>query len=104
MSEFLEWLGVVSLCILLSLAVIGIYSVLYEWFNDLKRYYIIKHRFNKPPTAKCYCKDCKYHDDETKVCYRFGKTTGEYRCTADHWFCWEAEARKEIENGETSRT
>lgn len=29
--------------------------------NKAKRKYDHKHRFDKPPLAKCYCKDCKYH-------------------------------------------
>jgi hypothetical protein len=97
MHEFLEWLGVIFLCILLTFAVISIYYALCEWFDNLKRDYIIKHRFDKSPTAKCFCRDCIHHDDETKRCYRFGETTKEYRCTADYWFCWEAEPREEIE-------
>jgi len=65
-----------------------------ECIDNLMRYYRIKHRFDKPPTAKCYCVDCNHHDKETGRCWRFGETTGEYRCTADNWFCWEAEPRK----------
>lgn len=26
----------------------------------LKNKYMIKHRFDKPPVAKCYCIDCRY--------------------------------------------
>ena len=50
-----------------------------------------KHRFDKSPTAACYCKDCTHYG---------GKTFGE-RCfvhegwrVADNWFCWEAEPRE----------
>ena len=69
-----------------------------EGFIDkAKRKYRYKHRFDKPPTAKCYCIDCRHHDNETGRCYRFGETTKEYRCTADNWFCWEADPRKKEE-------
>ena len=44
-----------------------------------------KHRFDKPPTAKCYCKDCKSWDPVSKKCYAH---EGWY--TADSWFCWNA--------------
>lgn len=54
-----------------------------------------KHRFDKPPTAKCYCIDCIYHDNETGRCCKF-KTWS----TADHWFCWNAEPRKTEEKKE----
>ena len=50
--------------------------------------YKIKHRFDKPPIAKCYCIDCKNCKEEKhsgRWCYRFD------RCVADNWFCWEAE-------------
>ena len=46
-----------------------------------------KHRFDKPPTAKCYCRDCKRHGEDGK-CYKFEKWT-----TADNWFCWDAEPK-----------
>ena len=48
----------------------------------------IKRRFNKPPTAKCYCKDCVYWRDDG-YCQSI---TDWY--TADNWFCWRAEPRK----------
>lgn len=51
-----------------------------------KRKYEYKHRFDKPPTAACYCIDCKYHNNETGECYRFEKCN--LKCTADNWFCW----------------
>lgn len=53
-----------------------------------------KHRFDKPPTAKCYCKDCRLHSDETNRC---GKFDGWH--TADNCFCWDAKPRK-IDPGE----
>jgi hypothetical protein len=49
---------------------------------------VYKHRFDKPPTAKCYCRDCKKHNNSTERCSKF-----EGRCTADNWFCWDAEPK-----------
>lgn len=95
MDELLKWLGVVFLCVIVSCIFMAIYGALSNWIDRLRRNYRIKHRFDKPPTAKCYCIDCVSHDDETGRCYRFGQTTKEYRVTADNWFCWEAEPRKE---------
>lgn len=46
---------------------------------------IQKHRFDKPPTAKCYCIDCISHSEDG-YCRKFGSW-----CTADNWFCWAAE-------------
>lgn len=53
---------------------------------------IIKHRFSKPPIAKCYCIDCKQHNMETNLCYRDGR-----RYTADTEFCSDAEPKKIVE-------
>lgn len=52
-----------------------------------------RHRFDKPPTAACYCIDCKFHGD----------TIDSTRCTnrkdivlqtADEWFCQAAEPKE----------
>lgn len=48
---------------------------------------VYKHRFDKPPTAKCYCVDCKKHGEDGR-CYKFERWT-----TADSWFCWDAEPK-----------
>lgn len=57
-----------------------------ELISKLKWRYKYKHRFDKPPTAKCYCRDCKQHGSETNRCYKFDRWH-----TADNWFCWDAE-------------
>lgn len=56
---------------------------------------IIKHRFDKPPIAKCYCIDCKHHDMQTDLCHRDGR-----RYTANTEFCSDAEPRKIVEEKE----
>lgn len=56
--------------------------------NRYKRKYQQKHRFDKPPTAKCYCIDCKYRT-KYKECHVFG---GSFK-VADDWFCWKAEPK-----------
>lgn len=89
--EFLTVVGAITLLFLTGFLIICIISAIDHWIGRLKRNYRYKHRFDKPPTAKCYCIDCEHHNNETNQCYRFG----EYRCTADNWFCWEAEPKKE---------
>lgn len=67
----------------------GIGMHLYKWK--------IEHRYEGGPTAKCFCKDCKFYDETTKQNeYNYGGG----RCTchkgwdvADHWFCWNATPR-----------
>lgn len=89
MKEFLMVMGVIALCALAVLAVIFVRDGIGILIENLKLKYRQKHRFDKPPTAKCYCIDCIYHDNETRRCCKF-KTWS----TADHWFCWNAEPRK----------
>lgn len=55
--------------------------------------YVQKHRFDKPPLAKCYCIDCESWDKETQKCRVH---LGWY--TADNWFCWAAYPRDTIDD------
>lgn len=77
----------------IGLIVCSILALAWQWIKEeihlLKWRYKYKHRFDKSPTAKCYCIDCKNHGSVYKNnwCYRFD------RCTADNWFCWEAEPK-----------
>ena len=52
----------------------------------LKYRYKEKHRYDKPPTAKCYCKDCIYHNNG--ICYEFINAR-----TPDDFFCCTAERK-----------
>ena len=92
--DLLAIVGGVTLFFIAVFLVIALCDAIKEGISQLKRKYQYKHRFDKPPTAKCYCVDCIHRNDETNQCYRFGVTTKEYRCTADNWFCWEAEPHK----------
>ena len=91
--SFLSFLGVIFLICLAAGSAVALWMAGVELIDYLKRRYEIKHRFDKPPTAKCYCKDCVRHSDASKRCYKFD---GWY--TADEWFCWDAEPRKKEEN------
>ena len=88
MIEILALIGAVA-----SLAVIGCmlafaWMYLEEFIDNAKRRYRYKHRFDKPPTAKCYCIDCGYHDNKNGRCSSFGEFI------ADNCFCWKADPRK----------
>lgn len=102
MKDLLTIVGGLTLFVIGWFAIICALSGIMELIRKLRRKRQIKNRFKKPPTAKCYCVDCVYHDSETKQCYRFGETTKEYRCTADNCFCWEAEPRTRDVNKEES--
>lgn len=59
--------------------------------------YKYKHRFDKPPTAKCYCKDCKWHNVETNRC---ANVTWADRHTPDNGFCYEAKPKGRDDDAE----
>lgn len=83
-----------------TLIVVVVFSLLVETLkgllHELKWKHTYKHRFDKPPTAKCYCKDCIYHD-KTGSCSSLSLIDGPLYYTADNWFCWKADPRKNKE-------
>ena len=79
--------------------------------NDRKYKKQLKSRFEGGPTAKCFCKDCKYYYEKIKDT-KHNYSTGE--CEAHNWwdvrdncYCWAAtplgydgaKRREEIEKG-----
>lgn len=68
-----------------GLIVLIVYAT-YRCFISLKDWYTVRHRFDKKPIAKCYCKDCKYWTSQSGHCNYF-----QTHYTADNWFCWNAE-------------
>lgn len=89
MKEFLMIMGVIASFVLVLLVIMNVIYMLKTLIEKLTLKYKQKHRFDKPPTAKCYCIDCVYHDNETGRCWRLKNWH-----TADNWFCWDAEPRK----------
>ena len=88
-------IGVVTLFVIILGAVCLAHQGICELVKMLRYEYRYKHRFDKSPTAKCYCKDCRYWGYQG----RCGKFKEWY--TADCWFCWNAEPRdKEVEGNE----
>lgn len=70
--------------ILISIAIDKIRNVIKARKYKYKR----EHRFNGPPLAKCYCKDCQYWLSEKGECLQH---SGWY--VADDWFCWSSTPR-----------
>lgn len=87
--EILMFCGACFILIVLYAIGIGLYYAICEFIEKKKYEYRYKHRFDKPPTAKCYCRDCVHHGDEQNACYKF-----EGWHTADNWFCWDAQPRE----------
>ena len=78
---FLSTIGICIFCIFLIC--ICIKNAAYK----ARVKYLYKHRFDKKPTAKCYCRDCKKWEPETGKCYDHCNS----RLMADNWFCCFAE-------------
>ena len=89
--EILAIIGAICLIAFVGYVLVFAALLLYlgEFIDKAKYKYRHKHRFGKPPTAKCYCIDCKYHDNETGRCGGFGEFI------ADDRFCWKADPRIE---------
>lgn len=81
------------ICIVLLLLLIDYISYSIHEAMWVHKY---KHRFDKPPTAACYCIDCKYHGDDTDLT-RCTKREHLVLHTADEWFCQAAEPKEREE-------
>lgn len=57
-----------------------------DLIDRLEYRHMIAHRFDKPPTAKCYCRDCNWHRKDEKC-----TLPGIERYTPLNGFCYEAE-------------
>ena len=75
--------GIVSLAFMVFCIGAIIYYHVVDWIDRLKWNYKYKHRFDKPPLAKCYCKDCIYYGND-------GSCRGTYPAHVDDWFCKDA--------------
>lgn len=84
-------IGAAATLALISLMITALICNVREFINSVKLKHKQKHKFDKPPTAKCYCADCIYHDNETGRCCKF------YLYTEDDWFCCDGEPRKKEE-------
>lgn len=79
-----SWIGILVVvgCVVMMIycAFDALRSVVREW----RWQYKYKHRFDKPPTAACYCIDCKWHLVKDSRC----------RYTPDNGFCYDAQPKE----------
>ncbi len=88
MIEILALCGVLFIIEGLVIAGILAFSFLRDFIEDKRYEYEIAHRFDKKPTAKCYCKDCVLWDEDNEQCRNVDKFA------SDCGFCWNAKPRK----------
>lgn len=85
-------IGVVASFILVFSLLISIIYLVFvrisEFVKEKKYQYQVKHRFDKSPTAKCYCVDCINWNNENDFCDKF------HSFTDDCSFCYYAEPKK----------
>lgn len=86
----------------IGVATVTIFGVLIGWLvacfisdtiQEAIWVYKYKHRFDKPPTAACYCIDCKFHGDAIDLT-RCTNRKDVILQTADEWFCQSAEPKE----------
>ena len=90
--NFCEIVGIFCIIGVIAVFLACLFTWIQDTINEAIRTYQYKHRFNKPPTAKCYCKDCRMHGDSdgSNRC----DLPGSSRYTPDNGFCYEAEPRR----------
>ena len=81
---FFTFLGVVFLALLIASIAETISAAVRKRTRRKRKEYEYKHRFDKSPTAECYCVDCWYRDNENSKCRRH------QLYVADDWFCKDA--------------
>lgn len=88
MKDSLAFIGLATIGIVFLFCILLIWSCIRDYISDIRYRYKRKHRFDKPPTAKCYCKDCLYFGIHTEYC----AVTRKYM--SDSCFCSHAVPRK----------
>jgi hypothetical protein len=88
-DNLFEFIGVIATVALMCVVGLLLREAIGDLIDSLKWKHKYKHRFDKPPLAKCYCKDCRYYNPLSGMC---GSHSG--WVVADEWFCWGAEPRK----------
>ncbi|MGN1125211.1 MAG: hypothetical protein ACI4SM_03395 [Candidatus Gastranaerophilaceae bacterium] len=90
-AVILQICGFMFILELLILAIVTLPDFIANKIGKLKWKYKYKHRFNKPPLAKCYCKDCRYYIDKEDYygdCWKYN-----YLKVTDSWYCCSAEPK-----------
>lgn len=65
MTEFFTAVGAVVIILMIVAMIFAVFCVIRQVIRDRIWIYKYNHRFDKPPTAKCYCKDCSLYGDFT---------------------------------------
>lgn len=61
-TEILTITGASTLIVITAVVILIAKYEIEKLIKNKKREYQVKHRFDKPPKAKCYCVDCIHYD------------------------------------------
>lgn len=87
----LSWVGIFTVAACIIMMAYCAFNSLRDAIRSLRWLYKYKHRFDKQPTAACYCKDCVHHGKKNKDGANPCCIPGVSRWTPDNGFCYEAE-------------
>ena len=87
MRDFFTAVVAVVIIVMVVTMIWGLVCAVREFIRERIWIYRYNHRFDKPPTAKCYCKDCSFYGDfaHTRLCRVHN------RSFADDYFCKDAD-------------
>jgi len=87
MTEFLTTVGAVVIILMIAAMIFAVICAIRQFIRERIWIYKYNHRFDKPPTAKCYCKDCSFYGDFTnrRICRKHKEFV------ADDFFCKDAD-------------
>ena len=101
MSMF-SWIGILLVAGCIFAFLYCAFTMIRDVILELCWQHKYKHRFDKPPTAACYCKDCKWHIEKGDSKHKCTNVVWADKYTPDNGFCYEAEPRKkDVDDGST---
>ena len=87
----IQSVGIITIICIIAIIIFFIEDFVINAITNLKEEYKYKHRFDKLPTAKCYCIDCWYYNTKNKKCNKYVNLN---IYTDDNYFCSEATPRR----------
>ena len=93
MTNIFTAIGFATVSIICVVILVAIVDFISNEIHEAIWVHKYKHRFDKPPTAACYCVDCKFHGDDVDLT-RCTNRKDVVLQTADEWFCQAAEPKE----------
>ena len=87
MTEFFTAVGIFVIMAMIVAMFLAVIYAIRQFIRERIWIYKYNHRFDKAPTAKCYCKDCSFFGDFTnrRLCRKHKEFV------ADDFFCKDAD-------------